>query len=231
MCGRYSETKLDALLKTRFRIRHELERLTPRYNVAPGQDAPVILGGAERRLARFRWGLVPRWASDPSVGNKLINARGESLADKPSFAEAFRKRRCLVPADGFYEWKKTPAGRHPVRYVLKDEELFAFAGLWDAWRRPDGSELFTYTIVTTKPNELVAPVHDRMPVLLRPEDEDLWLDERVDDPARLTPLLSPYPADRMEAYDVSPLLNSVENEGPEVIVRTKPAEPAQLSLF
>jgi putative SOS response-associated peptidase YedK len=234
MCGRYSEAKLEAQLRKRFRIAKELGGVVPRYNMAPGQDGLVVLptsSGPERTLARFRWGLVPSWADDPSVGSKMINARAETLAKRPAFEEALRKRRCLVPADGFYEWRKTREGRFPLRYVMKGEELFAFAGLWDVFRPKVGPPLYTYTIVTTSPNELVRPVHDRMPALLREEDEDAWLDPSIEDPARLAPLLTPFPAERMEAYDVSPLLNSVENEGPEVVARGAPPEPAQLSLF
>ena len=231
MCGRYSEAKLEAQLRKRFRIAKELGDVAPRYNIAPGQDGLVVLGGGERRLARFRWGLVPSWAGDPSVGNRMINARAESLAEKPAFEEAFRRRRCLVPADGFYEWRKTPEGRFPVRFVVKGEELFAFAGLWEEFRPKGGPPLFTYTIVTTKPNALVAPVHDRMPALLRDDDEELWLDASVDDPKRLARVLAPFPAGRMEAYEVSPRLNSPDNEGPELVERTPPPPPAQLSLF
>jgi putative SOS response-associated peptidase YedK len=234
MCGRYSEAKLEAQLRKRFRIAKELGGVLPRYNMAPGQDGLVVLStasGAERTLARFRWGLVPSWADDPAVGNKMINARAETLAKKPAFEEAFRKRRCLVPADGFYEWRKTREGRFPVRYVVKGEELFAFAGLWDVFAPKGGAPLYTYTIVTTGPNELVQGVHDRMPALLREEDEDLWLDPSMDDPARLARVLAPFPANRMRAYDVSPRLNSPENDGPECVEPAEPREPAQLSLF
>jgi putative SOS response-associated peptidase YedK len=231
VCGRYSEAKLEAQLKKRFKIARELGDVEPRYNIAPGQDGLVVLGGRERRLARFRWGLVPGWASDPSVGNRMINARAETLSRRPAFEESFRKRRCLVPADGFYEWRKAAGLRVPLRFMLKGEELFAFAGLWDVWAPKSGPPLHTFTIITTTPNELVAPVHDRMPALVREEDEELWLDPAVDDEAHLARVLAPYPADRMEAYEVSPRLNSPENEGPSLVERSASAVPKQMTLW
>jgi len=231
MCGRYSEAKLEAQLRKRFRIAQELGGVTPRYNMAPGQDGLVVLGGAARRLARFRWGLVPAWAGDPSVGNRMINARAETLATRPAFEDAFRKRRCLVPADGFYEWKKTPEGRFPKRFVMKGDELFAFAGLWEEFRPKDGPPLHTYTIVTTTPNEVVKEVHDRMPAILREEDEELWLDPSFENIARLERVLAPFPAELMEAYDVSTAVNSPRNDGPECAEPAAPPEPAQLRLF
>ena len=231
MCGRYSEAKLEAQLRKRFRIARELGDVEPRYNIAPGQDGLVVLGGTERRLARFRWGLVPSWAPDPSVGNRMINARGETLSFKPAFEEALRKRRCLVPADGFYEWRKSAGARVPLRFVLKNEELFAFAGLWDVWRPKGGPPLSTFTIVTTAPNELVAPVHDRMPALVREEDEEVWLDPAVEDTGRLARVLAPFPADRMESYEVSPRVNSPENEGPSLVERSASAAPTQMTLW
>jgi len=234
MCGRFTITVSPDEIAELLGL-PEVPAWAARWNVAPTQELPVVLpGGArdDRTLARLRWGLVPSWAKDPSIGSRMINARAESLLSKNAFADALRKRRCLVPADGFYEWRKLPGGRHPVRFVVKGEELFGFAGLWDSWRdRKSGRELRTFTIITTTPNELVAPVHDRMPALLVEEAEDVWLDPAVEDPDRLLPLLAPYPAERMAAYDVSPLLNSPENDGPEVIARTAPAPPAQLSLF
>ncbi len=224
MCGRYSQTKGLDRLRERFGFRSDLTSLPPRYNLAPGQEAPVIVSAAGKELRLLRWGLVPPWA--PASGGEeaavsgLINARAETLALKPSFRAAFERRRCLVPADGFYEWRPASGGsrrKTPLRVVLKNGETFAMAGLWEAWRRPDGSEIHTFTIITTEANHLLRPVHDRMPVILQPGDEDLWLDPDVREAARLEPLLVPYPAGEMEWYPVSPVVNDPRHVLPECI--------------
>jgi len=217
MCGRYTITVLLNELRERFGFETDLESLVPRYNLAPGQDAPVIVAGDDGRvLQKMRWGLIPAWADDPKIGNRLINARAETAAQKPSFRAAFRRRRCLVPADGFYEWKKSPgtSKKTPMRIVIGEVEPFAFAGLWETWTGPDGAPRNTYTILTTTPNELLQSIHHRMPVILERVAENAWMDPAGEDTEELTSLLKPYPADRMRAYPVSTLVNSPANDTP-----------------
>ena len=220
MCGRYTFSDAEASkLGDRFDFLDAGIALGPRYNVAPTQDAPVVVRDDVRRLEMMRWGLVPSWAKTPDIGARMINARCESVAEKPSFKHPLRRRRCLAIADGFYEWAKVPGrrGKTPMRFVLNDGSHFAFAGLWDSWHGPDGRELRTFTIITTEANELVRPVHNRMPVVLLPEQEDLWVDPSVSDPAVLLPLLRPHPPERMESYEVSAMVNSPSNDRPECI--------------
>jgi putative SOS response-associated peptidase YedK len=176
----------------------------------------VILNEGDRVIQLLRWGLVPFWAKDPSIGSQMINARAETLAEKPAFRNALKKRRCLVLADGFYEWKKAPTGKIPMRITLASGEPFAFAGLWENWDTPDGDVLRTFTIVTTTPNALLEPIHNRMPVILRPEHEPLWMDNAAD-PAAWLDVLRPYPAELMTAYPVSKRVNFVGNDDPEVL--------------
>jgi len=189
----------------------------PRYNIAPGQELPVVVAEDSRVLKLMRWGLVPGWAKDVSIGYKMINARAETISEKPSFKKPFREERCLIPADGFYEWKKMPNSRAktPYRVCLKSEEPFAFAGLWDSWVSSEGKELQTYTIITTEPNDLVRPIHNRMPVILLPENEDKWLDTGLKDTSSLATMLKPYPSELMETYEISSLVNSPKNDIPE----------------
>ncbi|MBI5378718.1 MAG: SOS response-associated peptidase [Nitrospirae bacterium] len=217
MCGRYSQTKGLDRLRERFGFRSDLTSLPPRDNLCPGQEAPVIVSAAGRDLRLMRWGLVPPMGIG-AIGARLINARAETLGRKPSFRAAFERRRCLVPADGFYEWQPASGGsrrKTPVRVVLKNGEPFAMAGLWEAWRRPDGSELYSFTIVTTEANDLLRPVHDRMPVVLRPDEEDRWLDPAMREAARLQPFLTPYPAEEMDWYPVSPVVNDPRRDSQE----------------
>jgi putative SOS response-associated peptidase YedK len=172
-----------------------------------------------RECVLLRWGLIPGWAKDPAIGARLINARAETVAEKPAFRAAFRRRRCLVLADGFYEWQKSAKRKQPFFFHLRDDRPFAFAGLWESWEGGDNSHLETCTILTTEPNDLVATVHDRMPVILAPDAHDAWLDPAVEQPDRLTPLLRPYPAEAMDAYPVGPLVNSPTHDGPGCIER------------
>ena len=189
----------------------------PTYNAAPGQDLPVIVPEASgRTLALMRWGLVPSWAHDERIGYKLINARSETAAEKPSFRAALRERRCLVPANWFYEWKGDRGAKIPHVIRRRDCSLFAMAGLYETWRRPDGEALRTFTVLTRSPNSLVASIHDRMPVMLREGDEKTWLSSDSDPGAFLRDA-NPYPADEMEAYPVSRLVNSARNNSPELI--------------
>ena len=199
MCGRFTLAIDPETLQSRFIISSEtfLEHL-PRYNIAPQQLVPVIIqrdGGRTPEL--MRWGLIPFWAKDASIGNKLINARAETLAEKPSFKRSFKRRRCLIPADGFYEWRKGGGGKKtPVRIMLKSEAPFAFAGLWDAWQPPEGDKISSFTIITTEPNELIKPIHHRMPVILRAEDEDAWLNPEMQDTNQLAAFLKSYPSEK-----------------------------------
>ncbi|MFH1724017.1 MAG: SOS response-associated peptidase, partial [Elusimicrobiota bacterium] len=170
MCGRYTQTADIKTLQRRFGFRAEGAAFAPRYNIAPGQTAPLVVRDEARRLALMRWGLVPSWAKDPAIGHRMINARSETIAEKPAFRKPFEKRRCLVVADGFYEWRRAGRAKVPVRFVRKDGAPFAFAGLWDRWRVPGETPLDTFTVLTTSANSLVAEVHARMPVILREDD-------------------------------------------------------------
>lgn len=223
MCGRFTRTIGVEALRKRFGFEQPTFELPPRYNVAPSQEAAVVLAREGRReLELFKWGLVPSWASDPKIGFKMINARSETAADKPSFRRAFAKQRCLVPADGFYEWKPVTAKlKWPMRIVLKSRDAFAFAGLWDEWRGPDGKALRTFTILTTEAPPSLRSVHDRVPVILTPDDEAAWLDPAAD-AQTLRAAMAPPPDDRLEAYSVSPLVNSAKADEPACI---EPAPP------
>jgi putative SOS response-associated peptidase YedK len=216
MCGRFTN-------QYTWRELHELYMLSagfppsnfqPRYNIAPTQDVPVVrLKNGARDLLFMRWGLVPSFAKDLSGGAKCINARAETVAEKPMFKSAFLRRRCLVPADGFYEWKKDGKAKLPYFITLKDKAPFAFAGLWEWWRPRDGSaEVLTFTIVTTTANTLVAPLHDRMPVILKPEQWPQWLAEKPVSPGQLQAMLKPFPADLMACWPVGQAVNKVEND-------------------
>jgi putative SOS response-associated peptidase YedK len=219
MCGRYTQTTDLETLKKRFGFVVSGVRLEPRYNIAPSQEAPVVVREDEKILKIMRWGLVPYWAKDESIGYKMINARAETLTQKPSFKKSLKEKRCLVLADGFYEWRKTEKKgvKIPMRFVLKSREPFALAGLWDVWQKPDGKLLLSFTIITTEANDLMREVHDRMPVILRREYEDMWLDPDLKYVDKLLPLLAPYPSDMMEGYEVSTLVNSPKNDTPECI--------------
>ncbi len=198
MCGRYLLLRPNDIFQ-RFDVQNWLDGLLDNADVRPTQSSPVI--GMDHRAELMRWGLIPAWAKDSVSGAKMINARAETLAEKPSFRRPLRTGRCLVPATGFYEWKASAAGRSKVKYAFTraDGEMFGFAGLCDVWRDPSGRELKTYTIITTAPNAVVAPVHDRMPVILTRETEEIWLDPDEHDPRNLIPCLLPLPADAMVA--------------------------------
>ena len=176
-----------------------------------------VIRDVETRIGPLRWGLIPSWAKDPAIGNRLINARAETVAEKPSFRSAFAKRRCLVVADGFYEWRKTGKGKVPVYITLRSKRPFGFAGLYEHWKAPDGKEIRTCTIITTDSNELVRPIHDRMPVILPKAVEDRWLDPGEHDRGRLQALLQPYPSEEMDAYDVTTVVNNTRHDAPDCI--------------
>ena len=191
-----------------------------RFNIAPGQETLTVVSDGSRNNARYmRWGLIPSWAKDASAGSRMINARAETIDARPAFRNAFERRRCLVPADGFYEWMKVGKRRTPVRVILRSGEPFAFAGLWETWRSPEDVVVTSCAIVTTTPNAVLQPIHNRMPVILPREAESLWLDMGRASPDELRRLLAPYPAADMEAYEVSSLVNSTGNDTPYVIER------------
>jgi len=218
MCGRYFLTTPGAVLAETFGL-DAMPELAPRWNVAPSQRVPIVrtAGGGGRELALVRWGLVPFWAKEAAIGNRLINARAESLAEKPAFRDSYRKRRCLVPADGFFEWQKVGAGKQPWLLRLRGGGVFGMAGLWSSWRDPaSGEPLESCAIVTTAPNELAATVHDRMPVLLPRALHAAWLAPAAS-PSELAPLLAPFPADGMEAFPVSKLVNNPARDEPACI--------------
>ena len=225
MCGRYSLIADIGELRERFDFDGSELTHAPRYNIAPTQMALAVTNGSERRGSYMHWGLIPSWAKSASVGSRMINARAETVAERPSFRTALQRRRCLVLADGFYEWKGKGSGKRPMRIVMASGEPFAFAGLWDAWRDPKGEVLRSCTIITTSANELLSPIHDRMPVILPRELESLWLDHDIRDYAALGGILTPYITDEMEAYEVSSLVNSPANDGPEMVVPVGQVRP------
>ncbi len=226
MCGRFSLTVDFGELAGRFEFDGDWDAFERKYNIAPTQEVLTVVGGEHRRGGYMRWGLIPSWAKDKSMGSRMINARAETVVEKPSFRNALRRRRCLILADGFYEWRRVGKQRIPMRIVMRSGEPFAFAGLWETWRDPQGEIIPSCTIITTSANDILSPIHDRMPVILRREFEDFWLDGSVDDPDALTSVLAPYDDGAMEAYEVSELVNSFRNDGPEVMERV--ANPAKL---
>lgn len=217
MCGRFTlTTNLGAIAK-RFGVSRFLEEVGPRYNIAPTQTVIVVNDDGSRHLTQMQWGLIPSWAKDPAIGNRMINARAETVATKPAFRVALRKRRSIIPADGFYEWQPVGRRKQPVYITLKSREPFSFAGLWETWSSPEGQEIKSCTIITTEANELLKPIHDRMPVILTREAEAVWLDPTIQDPERLLSLLKPYPAEEMEVYPVNLRVNDPGNDDPECI--------------
>jgi putative SOS response-associated peptidase YedK len=218
MCGRFTLHHAGEEIAERFGVQQVLFPLEPRYNIAPSQPVAVVLEQDEGRcLDAYKWGLVPFWAKDPKIGNRMINARAETLAEKPSFRAALTRRRCLIPADGFYEWKKEGDARRPFHIRLRDGKPFAFAGLYEEWQAPDGAPLRTCAIITVEPNPLMAQVHNRMPAILDADAREAWLDPALKDAPRLQKLLTPYPEQEMEAYPVSRRVNAPTFDGPECI--------------
>ncbi|HLJ33087.1 MAG TPA: SOS response-associated peptidase [Ktedonobacteraceae bacterium] len=216
MCGRYTLTIDINKVAEAFGVPPTLET-KPRYNVAPTQEVVSILSNGSPHLDWLQWGLIPSWAKDPSIGAKMINARAETLAEKPSFKRLLRSRRCLIVADGFYEWKKENGGKTPMYITMKDGQPFAFAGLWDTWKSPDGEPIRTCTIITTQPNDVVSSIHDRMPAILLPATRDEWLDTDFHDEQALMHLLRPYPGDKMTARAVSRMVNDPKRDSAELI--------------
>ncbi len=216
MCGRYTLKMPIALVAEELDLDRPEFEVSPRYNIAPTQRLPVLTQEQPRHLQLMRWGLVPSWAKDPAVGNKMINARAETLAEKPAFREALKERRCLIPADGFYEWQQTGFGKLPQHIHLIAGGLFTIAGLWESWRDGEGRELRTFTLITTTPNDLMATIHDRMPVIIPPAMRNIWLDPATT-AAEIEALLVPLPDGLLEAKTVSDLVNSPRNDGPELL--------------
>jgi len=218
VCGRYTLSTDPATLATAFGLA-ATPTVEPRYNIAPTQPVGAVrVEGGERRFVRLRWGLIPSWAKDPSIGSRLINARAETVVEKPSFRTALRLRRCLVVADGFYEWQRRPdGGKQPYHIRLVDGRPFAFAGLWERWADPTGAPVETCTILTTAANALMATIHDRMPVILDAADYAAWLDPERRDPVAVLPLLAPYPPERMAAHPVSSRVNRPSEDVPELV--------------
>ena len=218
MCGRFSLIADLGELARRFEFNGDFLTFETSYNVAATQNVLTVVGGEKRRGGCMRWGPIPRWAKNVSIGNRMINARAETVAENPAFRDALRQRRCLVLADGFYEWQRKGAARRPMRIVMGSGEPFDFAGLWSVWRDPDGNTFPLCTIITTKADNLLRPIHHRMPVILPREMEGLWLDWDVQDAAIIGGVLTPYPSQLMQTYEVSTLVNSPSNDGPEVVV-------------
>ena len=218
MCGRFTLTSNMDDLQGRFGFEARDLGFRPSYNIAPTQLVLAVTNDGQRRAELMRWGLVPFWAKDIKIGYRMINAVGETAATKPAFRAAFKKRRCLILADGFFEWRKDGKEKIPTYIFLKSQEPFAFAGLWETWKSPEGETVKSCTILTTKPNEFMEPIHNRMPVILSGETEALWLDPMTEEPDVLQPLIQPAPAELMESRIVSSLVNSPKNNSPECVV-------------
>lgn len=220
MCGRFALFASGEQISQQFNVTVPQEHVG-RYNIAPTQPVAAVrlhpISG-ERELTFFRWGLVPSWAKDLSWGSKLINARSETAVNKPSFRAAFKRRRCLIPASGFYEWQRLPNRKQPVYIHAADDSPFGLAGLWETWHAPDGSMIDSCTILTTSPNELMAPIHNRMPVIIEPEDYGMWLDPGPR-PTDSLHLFRSYPAEKMQAYPVSTLVNNPRNDVADCVLR------------
>lgn len=221
MCGRFTLTVLLEELMEIFQLDSisGIESLLPRYNIAPGQMIPAIIAHeGQYRLGELRWGLIPAWAKDEKIGFRTINAKSETILDKPSFRDCFLRKRCIIPSDGFYEWKSSGNAKQPYRITMKDKSVFALAGLYDTWLSPDGRRISSCTILTAAANELVEGIHNRMPVILRKEAIAGWLDRSCQDVPYLMSLLKPYNAQEMAAYKVSVAVGNVKNTGAELIV-------------
>ena len=219
MCGRFSQGTPADILAQLFQLA-DIPSWTPRYNIAPTQLVPTVVVTSEhpsRQFRAWRWGLIPSWAKDPSIGSRMINAQAETASTKPAFRAAFRRRRCLMLADGFYEWQQLGRRKQPFHVRMRDGTPFAFAGLWEHWKAPDGPAIESSTLLTTEPNDLIRTFHHRMPVILDPKEYDLWLDPGIQEPQRLQPLLRPYSSEVLAAYPVSTRVNNPANDTPDCI--------------
>ena len=221
MCGRFTLTVDPSELQEAFADYTFPARFAPRFNIAPSQPVLAIPNDGKNTADFYTWGLIPSWSKDPSIGNRLINARGETIAEKPSFRGSFKYKRCLILTDGFYEWQAQPGTKIKIPHFIymKDRKPFAFAGLWDEWHSPDGALIRSCTIITTEPNELMTGIHNRMPVILNQRDYPTWLDAAPQTPERLLPLIKPFPAGKMSAHPVSTMVNSPANDRAELIIQ------------
>ncbi len=222
MCGRFSFSPLAKIIENRFDVKVD-SNYKPRYNSAPTQNLAVISNKDPEVLSYYRWGLIPFWAKDAKIGSRMINAKAETITEKPSFRNPFKRKRCLVLSDGFFEWKKiSPKEKIPYRILMKDESLFSLAGIWDTWKNEENELIDSFSILTIGPNELMANIHNRMPVILSRKDEETWLSENNEDV--LKNLLKPFPSEEMTAYPISKLVNSAANDTPQIL------EPVEYNL-
>lgn len=228
MCGRYTLATTANALQQSFDLTQVPADFTPRYNIAPSQSIYLIKSDDRTQLQTARWGLIPSWAKDASIANKLINARSETLTEKPSFRNAFKSRRCLIPATGFYEWQKEGKQKKPHYIHMIEHQPFAMAGLWESWQDPSGQAIETCTIITTEPNDIIRPFHHRMAVIIPPDHIDFWLDEDVPT-TEFAPLFAPFDHQMMAAYEVSTMVNNVTNDSPQMIEPF--SSPTQPTLF
>jgi putative SOS response-associated peptidase YedK len=219
MCGRFVRSVSIEDIADEFEVDKPAFDLSPSYNIAPSQDIAIIMNGKKRSMTLCRWGLIPSWAKDPKIGYKMINARTETVAEKPSFRSSFKKHRILVPANGFYEWKKDGKSKVPFYISLKSGKPFGFAGLISMWTTPEKKQICTCTIITTSANDRLHEIHDRMPVIIHKTDEDRWLDPAEQDKDTLLSLLKTYPSGKMDYYAVSPMVNSPSNNSPDCLNR------------
>jgi len=219
MCGRFTLCQSAETLAEIFQL-DQVPVLEPQYNIAPTTQVATVLVNQDRKrqLRLLHWGLIPAWAKDPKIGTKMINARAETVTEKPAFRSAFKHRRCLVLADGFYEWHLSQGRKQPYHIRMRNEQPFGFAGLWEHWQGPDGNQIDSCTLLTTDPSELVRPIHNRMPLILHPQDYDLWLDPEAHTLELLQPLFHPYPSEEMTAYPVSTRVNNPANNDPECVM-------------
>lgn len=227
MCGRYRLSRRKQLVEEYFDTADCQDDWNPRHNIAPTQPVPVVRQNPTkpaRELSMMRWGLIPHWAKDPAIATSTINAKSETAATKPAFRDPLKFRRCLIPADGFYEWKRTGTSKQPFCFEVNDGELFAFAGIWDGWKNAEGQWIKSCSILTTVPNSVTSAVHERMPVILVPDYYDLWLDPEMQNSSAVSELLKPYDARLMRCYPVSTRVNHVANDGAEC---SQPVELAQ----
>ena len=227
MCGRFVQKAERKIITEEFYVREFIDEVITSYNVAPGQNAGIIINRGNNVYVQYRWGLVPSWAKDPQIGNKMINARAETVAQKPSFKSAFRNRRCLVPVDGFYEWKRTGGYKIPYFIHHRSKKPFSLAGLWETWKDPEGSPVSTFTIITTDANAALHPIHERMPVVIPTEKRVFWLDSAADIQS-LQILLVPFNSSELLFHEVSRLVNSPDNNSPQCIV---PVESDSANTF
>ena len=214
MCGRFSLLAHQEMLRERFNIAEFEFDISPRYNIAPSQKIATVINYDVLKLVGMRWGFIPFWAKDMKIGNKMINTRAETIAEKLVFKHSFLKKRCLIPATGFYEWKKTSDGKTPMHIRMDSDQVFAFAGIYSQWKSPSDSIILSCSIITTTPNSLMKPIHNRMPVILKQDDESTWLDPEFDDIETLKELLRPYSDESLEAFEVSTHVNNPRNDDP-----------------